>query len=235
MPRFICGGAQHQAPGVREPRPRISPALELQCSGHAGHYEARLSMPSRSCAAALIIAMSCSVGIQGSGSAEPVPASGVNACSLLTVTEISQAIGRPVDAGRRDDSGVVDGGGFSSTCVWDIQLRTSDVASGSPHAARSFVILNAIRWPAESGKAATFLESFREAARAGEILTEPAPREFGEEALWWGDGLAVRQGDVSFGISVFAPAAEFITTRKRGDIEEKLAPYIVRRLAVLRL
>jgi hypothetical protein len=89
------------------------------------------------------------------------------------------------------------------------------------------VILNAQRWPAGRDMAKKFLQAFHDSAEKGVIASKPVPRKFGDDALWWGDGLAVRKGDVSFGISVFMP--------KRGEartsvLEEKLAPHILKRL-----
>lgn len=76
--------------------------------------------------------------------------------------------------------------------------------------------------------ARTFLESFRAAAADGTIAGKPIARDFGDEALWWGDGLAVRSGGVSFGISVFLPRAE--GQLEKGVGEERLAPLVLRRL-----
>lgn len=166
-----------------------------------------------------------------SASARPAAvavAAEINACTLLSAAEISQAIGLPVDEGRRQDEGLQSNGSYSSACVWVI--RHNEPATPNPAAplgGRSFVILNAIQWPVGSGLARTFLEAFHEAAANGEIPSKPLPRKFGDEALWWGDGLAVRRGDVSFGISVFIPGPKAIPPMKS---EEALAPYILRRL-----
>ncbi len=93
---------------------------------------------------------------------------------------------------------------------------------------KRFVMLLAMQWPPGSGLAHTFLDSFNKAAAEGAIAAKPSARDFGDEALQWGDGLAVRKGDVSFGISVFLPGAG--TRESMGIIEEKLAPMILRRL-----
>ena len=93
---------------------------------------------------------------------------------------------------------------------------------------RSYVILNAMRWPEGRGLADTFLQAFRDAAAIGEIPSAPASRDYGDAALWWGDGLAVRAGDVSFGLSVVLPHAE---RGYPGEFEERLAPAILRQIA----
>ncbi len=149
----------------------------------------------------------------------------INACELLTPAEISAAIGLPVDKGRREDEGMARDGQYSSTCFWTIEPGKAPDQT-APARGRRFVILNAQRWPAPE-MAKKFLEAFHESADKGVIASKPVPRKFGDEALWWGDGLAVRKGDVSFGISVFMP--------KRGEartsvLEEKLAPHVLRRV-----
>jgi hypothetical protein len=152
----------------------------------------------------------------------------IDACSLLDVAEIGQAVGLPVDPGVRRDAGLESNGAYSSSCVW--VLRPADEPPPDPTkplGGRSFVILNAMLWPAGSGLARTFLDSFREAAAHGEIPSQPQARHFGDEALSWGDGLAVRRHDVSFGVSVFIPG---VTKERRGALQEALAPAILRRL-----
>jgi hypothetical protein len=150
----------------------------------------------------------------------------INACELLTPAEITAAIGLPVDQGRRQDDGLSRDGQYSSTCFWTIEPGKAPDQT-APARGRRFVILNAQRWPAGRDMAKKFLEAFHESADQGVIANKPVPRKFGDEALWWGDGLAVRKGDVSFGLSVFMP--------KRGEartsaMEEKLAPQILKRL-----
>jgi hypothetical protein len=157
------------------------------------------------------------------------PAASIDACALLTEQDISQVIGLSVDEGARKDDGAAADGSYSSTCVWKIRaVGASPADPNAPLNGESFVILNAVRWPAGSGLARRFLEGFRTAAAKGDIPHQPSPRTFGDEALWWGDGLAVREQDVSFGVSVFGPA---VKARFPGKFEEQLAPKILPRLA----
>lgn len=150
----------------------------------------------------------------------------INACEMLTSAEISAAIGLPVDKGRRQDEGMSRDGQYSSSCFWTIEPgKAPDVTA--PARGRRFVILNVQQWPAGKDMARKFLEAFHDSADKGILPNKPAPRKFGDEALWWGDGLAVRRGDVSFGLSVFMPQRNVPRT---SAMEEKLAPHILRRL-----
>lgn len=150
----------------------------------------------------------------------------INACELLTSAEISAAVGLPVDEGRRQDEGMSRDGQYSSSCFWTIEPGKPPDAT-APARGRRFVILNVQRWPAGRNMARRFLQAFEDSADKGIIANRPEPRQFGDEALWWGDELAVRRGDVSFGISVFMPQRGVPRT---SAMEEKLAPHILRRL-----
>jgi hypothetical protein len=152
----------------------------------------------------------------------------IDACALLQRAEISQVIGAQVGEPTRNDAGPASNGSYSSTCVWEIHAgKPTTPRSDAPLGGKSFVILNAKQWPRGSKLAHTFLDSFREAERNGDIPGKTSPRQVGDEALWWGDGLAVRRHDVSFGISVFFPGAK---SNHTGLLEEQLAPHILRRL-----
>jgi len=108
----------------------------------------------------------------------------IDACALLLPSEISAVIDLPVDAGRREDLGIEPNGSYSSACVWLIKLDKRVADPAAPLNGQSFVILNAMQWPAGSDLARTFLDAFRSAATKGEIPGKPSPREFGDEALW---------------------------------------------------
>jgi hypothetical protein len=157
----------------------------------------------------------------------PAPAA-IDACALLQRAEIVRVIGAPVGEPTRAEDGLASNGAYSSTCFWEIEVakRTAPRAD-APLGGKSFVILNAQQWPRGSNLAHTFLDSFREAARTGDIPGKTTARQVGDEALWWGDGLAVRRHDASFGLSVFLPGSK---TSHTGVLEEQLAPYILRRL-----
>ena len=183
-----------------------------------------MSVRSRTLGMAIAVAMLSGAGFSAALAAEnPLE---INACELLTSAEISAIIGLPVDKGRRQDEGMSRDGQYSSSCIWMIEPgKAPDVTA--PGRGRRFVILNAMQWPEGRDMAKKFLQAFHESADKGVIPNKPAPRKFGDEALWWGDGLAVRRGDVSFGISVFMPQRNVPRT---SALEEKLAPHVLKRL-----
>lgn len=144
----------------------------------------------------------------------------VNACTLLREAEITRVLGVPVAPGKRDDSGEVSGapatpGTYSSTCFWRVN------APFGGHEA--YAILNVMKWTAGPDDAHRFLQSFWDAARNGDIDQTPVPLKIGDESLWWGDGVAVRKGRISFGISVHLPDQRPEERR----MEEELARTVV--------
>ncbi len=162
-------------------------------------------------------------------SAAPAGASPpVDACELLRPSEIARVIGAAVEPGRRDDAGLGTNGVWSSSCVWTLQAEKDRPADPTaPLGGRSFVILNAMQWPLGSGRAHEFLDSFRKAAADGILPHALSTRRFGDEALWWGDGLAVCRQDVSFGLSVHLPRAP---PAVQGAWEERLAPLVLNQI-----
>lgn len=152
------------------------------------------------------------------------PSAPVNACALLQDSEVTVVIGVPVASGVRDDSGPVTSGpyaapgAYSSTCLWRVR--------GAPVREAGYAILNVINWPTGRADAHKFLQSFWDAARDGDIDQQPVPLGIADESLWWGDGVAVRKGAVSFGISVHLPGRR----EQERALEEELARKIVARL-----
>lgn len=129
----------------------------------------------------------------------------VDACTLLSADEISAIVHFDVEPGVRNDSGAIESGpyagAYSTTCLWK---ASGDSANDPrlPLGGARFVILNVMSWPAGSQRAARFLQGFRDAADDHTISSTPVPLTIGDESLWWGDGVAVREGHVSYGISV---------------------------------
>lgn len=124
----------------------------------------------------------------GGGSAQ------INACDMISAADVRRVIGVAVRTGDRQDDGITRDGAYSSTCYWG----TNEV----PEAGGTYAILNMMFWPEGSEGPKQFLESFHEAAAEHVIPGEPVPLSYGDQSLWWGDGVAVAIGDVSFGISV---------------------------------
>ncbi len=157
----------------------------------------------------------------------------VDACALLTDAEVAATLKLKVSPADRRDDGNLDNrpgyeGSYSSTCVWRVAEDLNMDSVDLPMAGMRFAILNAITWPKDSGKAKNFLQSFHDAAEHEIIPSKPIPLEgIGEDALWWGDGVASRKGDVSFGISVFLQNGDKDTQR---TMEEALARKIAGRL-----
>lgn len=152
----------------------------------------------------------------------------IDACSLLSSSEIEHALQLPVQKPERNDAGDVADGAYSSVCVWKITAPDNDEVSqedaDAPLGGRHFVILNAMAWPAGKAMARKYLDAFYAAAERGDIPHQPVPRKLGDDALWWGDGLAVRKGDVSFGVSVFVPG---MSVEHAAQMEEFLAKQIL--------
>lgn len=132
----------------------------------------------------------------------------INACALLSRTEVEDVVGKKVSESKRQDEGViadnpfVTTGTYSSTCYWQVVDPDLTPDPNLPMRGASFVILNAMQWPDGPEGAHRFLQGFHDAAKNGEIPSEPVAVEIKEEALWWGDGVAGRIRDRSYGISV---------------------------------
>lgn len=136
-----------------------------------------------------------------SGAYADVPAS--NACTLIAKEDVAKIVGGTVEAAERNDDGKTEDGAYSSTCVWKVTgLPALPAKPNAPFGGAAFAMLNTITWPAGSGMAKKYLEDFRDAAKQDLIDQSPVPVQAGDEALFWGDGVAFRRGDVSFGVSV---------------------------------
>ena len=176
-------------------------------------------------------ALAVALLFSGAAQAAEAPAKApIDACALMTDAEVAAVIGAKVLPGKRMDEGFVAGGQYSGTCVW--RMVTAGAAPNDPDkpmGGATFAILNAMQWPAGSGKSKEFLESFFDAAKNGVIDQTPVQLKIAtaEDAIWWGDGVAVRKGDRSFGVSVFIPGKP---RAERRVLEESLARKIAPRL-----
>ena len=171
---------------------------------------------------ALFLTLGAAAMVLGGG-AYAAPSS-TSACSLIDKDAVQAVVGGKVEAAEPNDAGTTEDGAYSSTCVWKVTGGTPLPAKpNAPFGGASFAMLNTITWPAGSGMAKKYLEDFRDAAKQNLIDMNPVPVQAGDEALWWGDGVAVRKGDVSFGVSVH------VGTDKKAEqaMEEALAKAIV--------
>jgi hypothetical protein len=159
---------------------------------------------------------------------EPPP---INACTLLMTGELSSLLRMPIEMGQRHDAGLTFQGAYSSTCVWKVRnarLQLNELSA--PMGGADFAILNVFSWPSREG-AETFVRSFRSAADNHLIPMQPIALQIGDHSLWWGDGVAVQTGDVSFGVSVVLYSAD---RERRRMWEESLARKIVGRIHTVR-
>ncbi len=154
----------------------------------------------------------------------------IDACTLLSADEVSAVVRFKVESGVRKDSGRINSGphegAYSSTCLWKAAEDQDAADPGLPLGGARFAILNLMSWPPASRRAGGFLQEFRDAAREGLIGTMPVVLKIGDESLWWGDGVAVRKGDISYGISVHSVNERSVERQ----MEEALATKIVGRL-----
>jgi hypothetical protein len=182
----------------------------------------------RSWKAAVALTCLCAVS---AFAAEPAPKKApIDACALLKDAEVEAILGVKVTPGQRQDAGAVENseyggpGTYSSTCFWKVASdKTND--PNKPMNGVSFAILNAMQWP-KGEDAQQFLQSFHDAAARGVIDNKPVALKIGDDAIWWGDGVAVRKGTRSFGISVHLTDGR---PKERG-MEEELAKKILPRV-----
>ena len=143
----------------------------------------------------------------------------IDACSMLDTAYVQRILGVPVSTGKRLDDGYTDDGAYSSTCFWG--------TSEAPELGGTYAILNAMSWPKGSGGGAQFLQEFYQAADEQIIPAQPEPLTLGDQSLYWGDGVAVLSGDISFGISVRHSSTDKSIRR---ILEEALANKILQNL-----
>lgn len=112
----------------------------------------------------------------------------IPACPLLTVAEVSATLGVAVEAAEQPPSGGGEGEGRMTTCLWT-------PSGGRLGATLSLVVWT---WPPGNGRALGYLAALREAAAD---FPDRPPFEtvaIGDDAVWDGDRLHVRQGEVTY-------------------------------------
>lgn len=152
----------------------------------------------------------------------------IDACALLTPDEISEAVGKHVESGQPFDNGITAQGAHSTTCIWAAPFQPDMLPDPTLRlGGRGFVVLSVMNWRGGADDARQFLNEFQKAFQQHDIDSKPIPVSVGaDEALWWGDGVAARKNNVSFGISV----AQFGDRAARQPQAERLARLIVKRL-----
>ncbi len=135
-------------------------------------------------------ALAALLSLAGAAVALPSHAAGVApdipACALLASDEVAAAFGEVVAETERPPVGGAAGQGRMTTCFWM-------PADGGPGATVSLLVWS---WPERHPAADGFLEAFRLAEHPDRL--PPVAVAVGEEALWDGDRLHVRQGSVGF-------------------------------------
>lgn len=171
----------------------------------------------RGWSAAVAIAAVCAATTVGAAT----PGAPIDACSFIARDDVAAALGVAVDAGVRDDAGITSDGAYSSTCLWRVSADRDKADPNRPVGGASFAILNMMSWP--SGAGGKYLQDFRDAGRRHEIAMMPVPVDIGDEALWWGSGVAVLKGDLTIGMSV-----HYVPERRR---ERAMAESLARAIA----
>ncbi len=171
-------------------------------------------------------------GVQMAAAPKDAP---INACALLKDSEVAEVAGAEVVAGeRRDDGEVGDGtrapvGTYSSTCFWRFKADVDKTPDRSlPMGGMRFVILQAMAWPTPDD-AKRFIDGFQEAFEHQIIPAAPIAVEgLGQQAVWWGDGTAVRQNSTSVGVSVFLqdPVKKPIQRTMEETLAKKIIPRV---------
>ena len=156
------------------------------------------------------------------------PSMAIDPCRLLSVEEVSAVMGEKVQDGQLLDNGFTRDGAYSTTCLWTGSLPEGVAEDAAkPLGGRPFAMLNVMNWLGGPDFARKFLTDFEEACEAHEIPTPPVAVDVGaDEALWWGDGVAAREGGVSIGVSV----AQIADRNARQPKAEDLARTVVPRL-----
>jgi hypothetical protein len=110
----------------------------------------------------------------------------IPACPLLTPDEVVAAFGKPVAVAEQPPVGGAPGAGRMTTCFWT-------PADGGLGTTLSLVVWS---WPSGHPAAAGSVE----AVRLADLPDRPAPVDVavGDEAVWDGDRLHARKGNVGF-------------------------------------
>ena len=155
-------------------------------------------------ALATLVAAGCS---DESGKSGTVAAS-LDACALLTVEDFNAVFARTFNADKPGPSG---GGGANQgammSCAW---VSPGAEVAGKPMASLNntyFTNLIVWSWPAGSGGSDSYMKSFVDAAKTYN-QPAPVPVTLGDAALWGGETMHVKKGDVTMSLSLTGPGDE---------------------------
>ena len=168
-------------------------------------------MPFRSARLLILLLLATALPGHAAETAAEIPA-----CPLLSDDALAEAFGKPVTAAEQPPSGGGPGAGRMTTCLWT-------PADGGLGATVSLIVWS---WPPGHPGAAGYLEAFR----ASEYADRPVPETIaiGDDAVWDGDRLHVRKGDVSFTLATSLNALD--PTPDARPRLETLAAEVVARL-----
>ncbi len=170
-------------------------------------------------AAAAAIAFLPAACSDESGESTSTRAAEIAACPLITDAEFQKALGTAMGDGKeREPVGGGDNEGRMTGCVWD---SSPDAPGGT------IATLLVWSWPSGSGGPTNYLESFRQAAKESKDLQTPEPVSLGDEALWDGNTLHARTGDISFSVTVSAKGLD--DTQRKTD-SQALAENVLSKL-----
>jgi len=152
----------------------------------------------------------------------------IDACALLSRSEVTAVIGKRVESVQPFDNGVTAQGAYSTTCIWASPLPPGVEPDPAKRlGGRGFVVVSVMNWPGGPSDAAKFLADFHKAFAEHGIDSKPVKVEIGaDDSLWWGDGVAARKNGVSIGVSV----AQFGDRAARQPQAEALAMLIIKKL-----
>ena len=142
----------------------------------------------------------------------------VPACPLLAVEEVSATLGIAVEAAEQPPSGGQEGQGRMTTCLWT-------PSGGRLGATLSLVVW---AWPPGDVHAMGTLAAIRGAAADFPDRPPPETVAIGDDAVWDGDRIHVRAGQVTYTLATSLNALD-ATPDAKAKLEA-LAELVARRL-----
>lgn len=172
-------------------------------------------MPRRSSAIAFAAALLLAAS---TGPVRAASAAEIAACPLLTADEVAEAFGQPLVAAEQAPTGGSDGEGRKTACLW------------TPEGGRLGPTLSVIlwSWPPGGPHALGYMQALVAAGAQFPDLPAPEPLDIGDAALWDGNSLHLRKGDMTVTLGTSLNALD--DTPDAGAKLEGLAKIIAGRL-----